>query len=379
MRFADIPYHHDVKEHLRKLVDSNRIPHALLLEGPAGTDKFALARAMAQYIHCEHRTPDGDSCGKCPSCLQHQEFNHIDTIFTFPVVKKKSGGATLSDDYIAEFRELMTESQHMDFESWLMKLDNINAQPQIYVDDAHELIRKLSYTAHASEYKVVLMWLPERMKAETANKLLKLVEEPFHDTIFIMVSDNSRLILPTIYSRTQRVHVNRYSDEEVAAYLTSDYGISPDDAAQIAKISTGNITEAIKALNVSKERQLYLDLFKDLMRKAWTRSVADLKQWASDVADLGREREIRFLDYCARMIRENFILNLKTPDLNCMTADEGNFSAKFSPYINEYNVLQIFKTLNDATTDIAMNGNAKLINFDVAIKMILLLKKQKPA
>ena len=218
MRFADIPGHEDVKRRLRQMVDEGRIPHALLFEGPAGSGKFALARALAQYIHCSHRTPEGDSCGECPECRQHQTFNHIDTVYSFPVVKK-GGKPAVSDDYIDDFREFMAKYPYMDFDRWLMALDNINAQPQIYVEEGNSLLRRLSFMARQSQYKIVLLWLPERFKEETANKLLKLVEEPFGDTIFLMVSNNSRRILPTIYSRTQRISVKRYDDYELMSIL----------------------------------------------------------------------------------------------------------------------------------------------------------------
>lgn len=375
MRFADIPGHDDVKQRLISQVDEGHMPHALLIEGPAGSGKFALARALAQYMHCTNRITGHDSCGKCPSCQQHQTFNHADTVFSFPIIKRGSTSNPVSDDYLPEFRDFLTESQWMDYEDWLQRLDNINAQPVIYVSEANELLRKLNYTAVTSRFKIVLMWLPEKLREDAANKLLKLVEEPHSDTIFMLVSNSPRQILPTIYSRTQRVGVKRYADEEVADYLASACGVDEADAAQIAKLAEGNMARALSLISVSKERQLYLDLFKELMRKAYTRKVADLKAWAADLAALGREREMQFLDYCARMIRENFILNLKEPELNCLTADELQFSINFSPFINEKNVIKLFKVINDAKVDIAANGNAKLINFDVALKTILLLKK----
>lgn len=256
MRFADIPGHEEVKARLREMVDTDRIPHALLLEGPAGSGKFALARALAAYIHCTDRTPDGDSCGKCPSCRQHQAFNHIDTLYSFPVVKK-SGKPAVSDDYAELFHEFMQKYPYMDIDRWLESLDNINAQPQIYVEEGNELLRRLSYMARQSKYKVVLLWLPERFKEETANKLLKLVEEPFADTIFIMVSNNSRGILPTIYSRTQRIMVKRYDSDEIAAILES-MGYDADTASQCANIAT-NVNEALKIAGVSKERLQYFE------------------------------------------------------------------------------------------------------------------------
>ena len=372
MKYADIPGHDDVKMRLRQMADTDRIPHALLLEGPSGIGKLALARATAQYIHCENRTPEGDSCGRCPSCLQHQAFNHVDTIYSFPVVKK--GEVALSDDYMPEFRDMVRDTIFMHFEKWLLCLDNVNAQPLIYVNEANELIRKLSYTAHNSRYKIVIMWLPERLKEDAANKLLKLVEEPHSDTLFIMVSDNSRGILPTIFSRTQRVQVLRYSDAEIADYLQLKYALQPDDAASVARLAAGSMASAIKMIDVTKDTNEYLDLFMELMRKAYTRKIADLKIWASNVAALGREREMRFLEYCAHMMRENFVLNIHTPALNFLNDIEMQFSSRFSPFINERNVERLIKVVDEARADIAANANAKLVNFDVAIKVILLLK-----
>ncbi len=375
MRFTDIPFHDDVKQKLRDMADSGRIPHAIVLEGPPGSGKFALARAFAQYLHCSRHTPDGDSCGICPACQQHATFNHIDTIFSFPVVKRENKKEAISDDYIGEFREFLSESPFMDPEIWTSKFDKLNAQPRIFVDEASELIRKLAYTAHGADKKAVLLWQPEKMMEPTANKLLKLIEEPFEDTVFIMTSDNSSEILPTIYSRVQRIRVNRYADNEVADYLISNYSISEADAAQVARLTSGNLNKAISLIGISKESKQYLDLFIELMRKAYLRDVSSLKNWASDLAALGREREIRFWEYCAHMVRENFILNLKEADLNYLNAEEYQFSVKFSPFINERNVLGIFKVINDARTDIASNANAKLVNFDCAIKMILLIKQ----
>lgn len=373
MRFNDIPGHDEVKSRLRIMADTGRLPHAMLLEGPSGIGKLSLARAFAQYIHCEHRTADGDSCGECPSCRQHAGFNHIDTIYSFPVVKKDK--LKISDDYINEFRELMDENLFMNFEKWLVKLDNINAQPLIYVDEANELIRKLNFTTHGSRFKIVIMWLPERMKEDAANKMLKLVEEPYPDTLFILVADNARQILPTIYSRTQRLLVKRYNDDSIGRYLIDKYALSDEDARDVAHLASGNMAAAIDILSIKKDSSKYLELFMELMRKAYTHSVADLKKWAEKVNDLGRERSMKFYDYCSKMMRENFILNLNIPALNYMNREERAFSTKFSPYINERNVEELIKVMDDAKKDVGANACAKLVNFDVSIKVILFLKR----
>ncbi|MDO4320375.1 MAG: DNA polymerase III subunit delta [Bacteroidales bacterium] len=374
MRFADIPGQEETKRRLREMVDHGHVPHALLLEGPQGVGKFALIRATAQYIHCTDRTPDGDSCGRCPACVQHQSFNHIDVMYSFPVLKKNSK-PTISNDYAEEFRDFMQESPMMDFEQWLPRLGNVNGQPAIYVDEANELLRRLNLKARQSRYKIVLMWLPERLNPDTANKLLKLVEEPYDDTIFLMASDNPRGILPTIYSRTQRIAVPRYSEAEITDTLVRETGIDRQAAADAAALAEGSMVTAYHLAGLNKERQRYLDLFMQLMRLAWQRKVLDLRAWSLDVAALGRESAIRFYDYCSRMIRENFIYNIGDDRLVALTPAERQFSSRFSPFVNEKNVEDIAMVLDAARNDITLNGNAKIIAFDLAVKMILLLKR----
>lgn len=372
MKFSDIPGHNDIKTRLTEMADSGRLPHALLLEGPSGTAKFMLARAFAQYIHCEH-PQGGDSCGMCQSCRQHMSFNHIDTVYSYPVIKK-SGKPTVSADYFNEFKDFVNQSPFMDPELWNSLLDSANTQPKIYVDEGAELTRRLNFKAHQSRYKIVLLWQPEKMNEDTANKMLKLIEEPHADTIFVMVSNDPRRILPTIYSRTQRINVLRYDDAEVTDYLCSHMSVDNDAAVSVARLASGSINEAIRLVSVSKSRKLFLNLFIELMRKAYQRKIGLLRQWSVDVAALGREQSLAFLDYCSRMMRENFIMNLHVDGLNSLTTEENAFSVNFSRFINERNVLKLVKAVDDARTDIAGNANAKIVFFDLAIKTILLLK-----
>lgn len=374
MKFADIPGHDDIKDRLRRMADADKLPHALLLEGPAGTGKFMLARALAQYIHCTARS-GGDSCGQCAACLQHSTFNHIDTLFSFPVVKGKSGGAALSDDWLDDFKAFMGQYPWMDFEQWLISLDNINARPQIFVEEGNELLRRLTYMTRRSKYKVVLLWLPERLKEETANKLLKLVEEPFADTKFIMVSNEPRLILPTIYSRVQRIAVGRYTDSEISAILASE-GLASDTISAAAPLAEGSVTEAHRHCGNNDTRMRMFDLFTTLMRKAYGRKVGELRQWTDKVAELGREGMIQFIDYCTRMVRESFIMHLHDDRLQTLGADERAFAERFHPFINHLNVEDIIAGFDRARRDIAANGNAKVIFFDIALHTIIYLRRK---
>lgn len=372
MLFSEIPGHDDVKERLRQMVLSGHIPNTLLLEGPEGAAKFALARALSQYIHCTARTPL-DSCGRCPSCQQHKSHNHIDTIYSFPVVKKSGRTETLSDDWRVEFLNFMAESPWMDPALWLKNMGNPSTVPQIYVHEAAELTRRLSFTAHASKYKVVLMWLPERLRPDAANKLLKTFEEPHPDTIFILTSNTPGEILPTIYSRCQRIKVPRYSREETATYLAAK-GSSQQQAQQTAALAAGNLNRALAlCLDLPRDKR-NLDYFMRLMRLSYARNIAALKAWSIEVADEKREGVLAFLRYASRLVRENFILNLGQPTLNALTPPETGFSERFHPFIAERNVLQIVAELDKAAQHIASNGNPKIILLDLAISMILLIK-----
>lgn len=374
MKFSDIPGHESVKTRLREMVDSDRLPHALLLQGPAGTGKMMLARALAQYLHCTSRTPDGDSCGSCPSCIQHQTFNSIDTHFSFPVLKNGISAVT-SDDWIAEWRDFLTESPYMDFALWLSKLKNDNGQPRIFVSEADSLIHKLQFTTHHNNYKVVIMWLPERMNPECANSLLKIIEEPYPDTRIIMVSDHPGEILPTIYSRLQRIDVKRLPDDLVTRWLLDSYdGLSEPDARSLARLADGSILRAASEAAMTKESQMFLDLFIRLMRLAYQRDIARLKAWSVEAAALGRETLRKFLAYSQRMVRENFIMNLHVDSLNYLNRAEWEFSTRFSPFITTDNVIRLINLLAGADTDIAGNANAKVVMLDVAVKSILLLK-----
>lgn len=374
MKFSQISSHDNVKRQLRDMVADRRIPHALLLHGPAGTGKFMLARTFSQYLHCQAPTPEGEPCGVCPSCVQHESFNHVDSLYVFPVVKTEKLKAPVSDDYMTEFKEFVQASPFMDFDRWTGYFEKKNAQPVIYVSESEALEQRLAVTTTVSPYKTVIIWLPEKMNEQTANKLLKLIEEPFADTVFILVSDNASAILPTIYSRCRPIEMKRLSDEAIAGYLTSHLAIDPQDALSMAHIAAGDINAALRAMDATSVSRMFFDYFVRLMRLAYQRDVKGLKEWSAEIAALGREQEVKFYDYARRLIRENFVYNFNVPSLLYLNRTEADFSKKFARFITENNAERIIAEMDRAATDIAGNANGKIVNFDFAIKMIILIK-----
>lgn len=375
MKFSDIIGNESTVQRLRSMIDNDRLPHALLLHGEPGIPKLALARAAAQYLHCQNRH-DGDSCGECPSCRQHQSFNHTDTYYSFPYTNRKntSAGCT-SADYIVEWKQFLNENPVESYERWLELLKNENAQPQIMVRESEDIIRKMTLSAYISRYKVLIMWLPEKMREDAANKLLKLIEEPYDDCKFILVSDNAKGVLGTIYSRTQRLELRRPGTATVAQHLQQRYSIDEREAMAIAAPADGNVALAERALQHDSELEEFSERFRELMRTAYLANLAKLKDWSDSVADMKREKSRRFLSYASRQVRENYIYNLHTPGLNYLTREEEQFSKRFAPFINERNVERLAAELQCAANDIRGNANARITLFDLAIKVSILIKR----
>lgn len=373
--FKDIIGQRGVVEQLRRCVDENRLAHALLMTGPRGNGKLAIAIALANYLLCNNRGED--ACGSCPACVKLAKFVHSDIHFVFPVKNRKgSGDKPVSDDYITEWRELLSKGAYFSYDDWLAKLDIENQQPMIYERESSVILHKLSMQSREGGWKVVIIWLPEKMKEEGSNKLLKIIEEPPKDTLFLLVSEEPDKIIPTILSRAQRVEIPRISQTDMEDALQQHYGLAFDEAKSIASQSAGNWEKAEEMLSLNEEKARYLELFMQLMRVAYARNIRDMKAWSEQVAALGRERQKRLLEYCQRMIRENFMMNFKRDEMIYMSQDERNFSVRFSPFVNERNIFGIMEELSEAQRHIEQNVNAKMVFFDMSLRMIVWIKNR---
>lgn len=384
MLFREIIGQEATKQQLRQSVREGRIPHAQLFAGIAGIGKLQLALAYAQYLNCPHRTEE-DSCGTCPTCLQFEKLQHPDLHFVFPIV----GPDETCDAFLEPWRDIILRQRYFDLEDWHKALGVETKQSMIYEKESGEILRKLSLKPYGNGYKVMIIWHPEKMNATTANKLLKILEEPAEKTIFLLVSETPEQLLTTIQSRVQTIRVPRLETETIAAALRSK-GIEAAKATDIARIANGSYLAALKKADESEENQQELRDFIALFRDAYTvgvlkdpqkkyESLKRLRQWSLDMADskVGRERQKHFLQYAQQQVRENYIRNIGQPDLNYQMEAERDFSVKFAPFIHNGNVEAIMNQLDLAERQIEQNGNAKMIFFDLCLQMIVLIKKPR--
>lgn len=374
MFFKDIVGQSEIKERLIRTVREGFIPHAQLFCGPEGIGKFPLALAYARYLNCENPT-ETDSCGKCASCVKYNHLAHPDLHFVFPIIKKATKKKEVCDDYITEWREFVKKSSYFNLSQWLEYIDAENSQGLIYAKESEEIIRKLSLRIYEAKYKIMIIWLPEKMHESCANKLLKIIEEPTDNTIFLLVSDTPDNIITTIQSRCQRINIHGIEEEAIRKSLESDYNITPEDAANIAHLSKGSYLKALETISLDEEHKFFFNLFVQMMRASYARNIKEIKSIGNELSTIGRENQKSFLIYSQRMVREYFISNLKHPEMVYMAQDETSFGTRFSPFINERNITGFMDELALAERHIEQNVNAKMVFFDLCLKITMLIKQ----
>jgi DNA polymerase III subunit delta' len=370
MFFRDIPGQDDIKTLLRRMVSDSRISHALMFYGPEGSGKLALALAFARYISCTSRGRE-DACGTCPSCIKYSKLAHPDLHFVFPAAssEKKEESSSSTENYLDKWREALLENPYIDPYQWYEKIGIENKQGFISTKESNEIIRKLSFKSYESEYKVLIMWLPERMNAAASNKLLKIIEEPPPETLFILVADHVSEVLPTIQSRSQMIKIPRFRDEDIRKALADRFGIDHPMIEDAVGLADGDYGKAISSIMSGEQNQKLFDLFVIYMRTCYSGKILDMMDWIEEIAKKGREHQKMFLLYGLRMLRENLLASTGNSSLIHMSGYESDWSGKFSRFITPSNIQDLYKEFNLAFNHISANAYARIVFLDLGLKV----------
>lgn len=376
MKFAQVTGHEELKERLRKNINEGRVSHAQLFAGNHGWGTLQLALAYVQYLHCPNRT-NGEPCGVCPSCVQMQSLTHPDVHFVYPTIKPKgSSTPPTSDLYIEQWREIVGENDAcFDEHAWYEAIGADNAQGLITAKEANEIIRKLSYKAFEGKWKSVIIWVPERMHPNCTNALLKILEEPWENTVFILVSEHPEVLLDTIISRCQSVNVGRIEQEALRSYATRTLGATEEQAEVAARLADGSLLSLRRIVAEGSDGSAAdnFELFTRLMRLSHSNKHLDLFEWAEQVAAMGRENKRSFLEYSLRLIRESYMLTAGMESVSYLWGDEKAFCSKFAPFVANHNVEAIVAEIEKALRDVGQNGNAKIVFTHFALAMSKLI------
>lgn len=368
MHFSDIPGHESIKQQLIDTVKEGRISHARLFLGPEGCGALALAVAYAQYISCENRGQT-DSCGECASCRKYNKLIHPDLHFSYPFFAKHKDDTALS--FIEEWRSAFINNPFLGIDEWRRQVEAENKQANINIAECHQILKKLSLKPFESEYKVLVMWLPEYLDKE-GNTLLKIIEEPPQKTLFLLVAENQEHILNTIRSRTQLFKVPRFKDDDICHFLTNRRGVPVQSAEHIAYLSEGNIQTACNLINEENNNNFHF--FKEWMRYCFTNRGIQAIDFSESISRTGRENQKNFLRYCMKMFREVIIMLSGAPMLVHLPDAEKDFIMNFSKSIDLQKAEALFAELEKAYYHIERNANPKILFLDVSLLFVRILK-----
>lgn len=382
MLFSEILGQEHIKKHLTHSASNGRIPHAQLFIGPEGSGTLPMAIAYAQYILCNNT--DGENNNGNEACnLKFQNFSHPDLHFAFPVTTSdKVKSKPVSNFYLEEWRELLKNQPYGNLFDWYKLLGVDNKQGQIGVEEAQEIVKSLSLKSYEGGYKVMLIWMAEKMNIACANKLLKLIEEPPNKTIFILIAEDEQQIINTIKSRCQILHFPPLAEDAIKQGLIENYNLDATVATKIASQSNGNYNKACDLVYQDSEDLQFEEWFIFWVRSAFKAkgnkaAIHDLISWSENISKTGRETQKQFLLFCLDFFRQALLLNYKAPDLVYIEPKVEKFKLEnFAPFVHGNNILEISEELQDAIYHIERNGNSKIILTDLSIKLTRLLHKK---
>ena len=378
MLFNEIVGNNLVKKQLIEAVRNNRISHAQLFSGKSGSAKLALALSYAQFLNCENRTTD-DSCGTCSSCLKLNNLSHPDLHLVIPVLKTKEVQKPISDHFIGQWRDFITDNYYASLSGWIDSFGTVNKAGQqgtIYKDEAINIHKKLSLKNYEAKYRVVLIWMPERMNLEVSNKLLKLFEEPPEGTLFLLITENVNQLLPTIISRLQTLKVPDFTDEDILNHFV-EQNLSLERVKQLRNLTDADLG---KITQILADKEGELDFFTDFsiwMRITYKMDLQEISSWVDKVSLKGRKQQNLFLSYAIKMIRECLIYNFANSTLLKTNENEFAFLTKFSTFIHEENSVMITEKLEESIKAINRNANAKILFFELSLQMVKFLRLKR--
>ncbi|MFN3404347.1 MAG: ATP-binding protein [Cytophagaceae bacterium] len=374
MQFSQIPGLVETKKTLMASVQNSHVAHAQLFMGSEGGANLALAVAYATYINCESRV-ENDSCGTCPSCVKYNKLIHPDLHFVFPVATTKHVPKDpLSSLFMNDWRKFFLDNPYGGVLNWGEFIGSENKQLNISVEESRNIIKNISLKPFEAEYKILIIWLPENMHITAANAILKVLEEPPQKTLFLLVTNNSEKIITTVLSRTQKVKVRPFTDEEVKHYLKEKQGFDDKKATQLAYLSDGNLNEALRLASEIEEDNH--QMFRDWMRVCFKKNnVAELMEWMEAFQKLGREGQKSLFHYGLGILRETLVCRY-SKDLLRLNEEDMKFVEGFSKVLDEWKVENISKQLNEGFYHIERNANAKIVFLDMSFQISAIMKQQ---
>lgn len=369
MRYENVIGQHDIQQRLRRQLVEGKVAHAYLFAGAVGVGKLPMALAYAAALLCQEPI-EGEACERCAACQMMRHWEHPDLHFVFPV----AGDKVTSDSYIREWRQLLTDNIYFPPTEWEQRVSQKGSKTIIRVAESDNILQKLSLSSQQGGYKVMIIWEAEKMNAEAANKLLKLLEEPTPKTVFLLVSHQPDLLLETILSRTQRIHFPPLSEAILTAALCQHNALDTAAAQTMARLAEGSYTKALQQIVVGESEERFFHHFVEVMRRSYLRDIKALQTWSETLATWGREQQKSFLLFAQRLVRENFMYNFQCPELVYLSQAEAQFAQRFARFINERNVYGFLNELSEAQRDIEGNGNARMVFFDLALKIAVLIR-----
>lgn len=377
MFFKDIVGQESIKRQLIANVQQHRISHTLMFLGPEGSGHLPLALALSQYIQCRNKGPE-DACGTCPPCLKIKKLEHPDLHFFFPVASNQEHKKDVSSKlFYTPWRELLLESPYFSYPQWLEKTGIENKQAIINAEDCNEIIRVLGLKSYENQYKIVIIYMVEKLYHAAAPKLLKILEEPPEKTLFIMVAENRDQVLNTILSRAQVLKVPRLSEEDIESALISKHGLPGKQARHIAQFSGGNFAEALQLKAAGADQLAGLEQFRSWMRLCFKNDWQNILIWVDGMSKLGREKQKTFLQFGLKTFRMCLVHNYHVSGLVRIEGEESRFVSGLSPFINHQNTLQVVEEFNRALSHIERNANPRILFTDLSFTLVRLIRPFK--